>query len=129
VLQCVAKWCISIQCVAMYLSDGFVTEAAAASATAGVLQCVVACCSALLRVAVRCSVLQCVAACCSALLCVAVRCSVLHSFAVYVSDAVCCSVLQCTAVCCSVLQCVAVYCSVLQCMCLADPLQKRQRYY
>jgi len=46
--------------------------------------------------------LQCVAACCSALLCVAVRCSVLQCVAV------CCSVLHCAAVFCIVLQCVAV---------------------
>ena len=45
------------------------------------------CCSALQRVAVRCSVLQCV-----------------------VWIAVCCGVLQCVAVCCSVLQCVAALC-------------------
>ena len=42
-----------------------------------------------------------VAVCCSVLQCVAVCCSVLQSVAV------CCSVLQCVAVCCSVLQCVA----------------------
>jgi len=46
-----------------------------------------------------------------ALLCV---CSSPHG-QLFLSVAVCCSVLQCVAVCCSVLQCVAVCCSVLQC--------------
>ena len=49
------------------------------------------------------------AVCCSVLQCVVVCCSVLHC------AAVCCSVLQCAAVCCSVLQCVAVGCIVSQC--------------
>ena len=55
------------------------------------LQCDVACCSVLQRVAACCSVLQCDVVCCS----------------VFQRVAACCSVLQCVAVCCSVLQCVA----------------------
>jgi hypothetical protein len=52
-----------------------------------------ACCTALQRVALRCSVLRCVAACCTALQRVARRCSVLHCVAA------CFSVLHCVAAC------------------------------
>jgi len=95
----------------------------------------ISCCSVLQCVAVCCMCVACVLhVCCGVLHCVAVRCSVLqcgaiglrnkeevvcscmctYLVAVYCSECVAVSVLQCDAVCCSVLQCVAVCCSVLQ---------------
>jgi len=91
--------------------------------TGSVLQCVVACCSALMSSGISSSVLQrsdelrkrqgvamwcSVSVCCSVVQCGAVWRSVMQCGAVW------CIVLQCGAVWCRVVQCVAVWCSVLQ---------------
>ena len=74
------------------------------------LQCVAVCCTALQRVAVRCSVL---AVNCSVL---AVCCVKSVTEAGLEGAAECCSVMQCVAVCCSVLHYVSLCGTVLHCV-------------
>ena len=100
VLQCVAVYCIVLQCVAVCWSVVY----------GSVLQCVAVCCSAHVKVQghsldeVVCRADMC--ACCRVFQCIAESCSVL----------------QCVAVCCSVLQGIGVRYSVLHvvhmCVCV-----------